>query len=332
MKFLVVGLGSMGKRRIRNLQYLKAGEILGFDLRADRRQETEEKYGIKTYADFDKAMGENPDALIVSTPPGKHTEYCMAAARADKHFFAEEDVSSEGMDELIGLCRSKDIVAAPSCSMRFHPAVRTLKDLVDSRAIGEVLAFTYHSGQYLPDWHTYEDYRAYYVSQRETGACREIVPFELEWITWTLGEIKKIFCMKSKLSSLQADIDDVYQLILEFQSGVLGSMLVDVISRFPYRVLKLLSEEGVIVWDWSTRSIELFSAHNREWKEYSIDEGTPEKGYVWGEKMYIDEMAHFIRAIKGEEQYIASFEEYKRVLELLYAAELSAESGRQVIL
>ena len=43
MKFLVIGLGSMGKRRVRNLQYLKAGEIIGFDLREDRCQETEKK-------------------------------------------------------------------------------------------------------------------------------------------------------------------------------------------------------------------------------------------------------------------------------------------------
>lgn len=43
MNFLVVGLGSMGKRRIRNLQYLKAGEIIGFDLREDRCQEARKK-------------------------------------------------------------------------------------------------------------------------------------------------------------------------------------------------------------------------------------------------------------------------------------------------
>lgn len=46
MKFLVVGLGSIGKRRIRNLQYIDAGEIIGFDLRADRCDETKEKFGI----------------------------------------------------------------------------------------------------------------------------------------------------------------------------------------------------------------------------------------------------------------------------------------------
>ena len=43
MKFLVIGLGSMGKRRVRNLLANGEKSIFGFDLREDRRKETEEK-------------------------------------------------------------------------------------------------------------------------------------------------------------------------------------------------------------------------------------------------------------------------------------------------
>ena len=78
MRFLIVGLGSMGKRRIRNLKYLKAGEIIGFDTMEVRRKEAEEKYGIKTFDDFDKAMKEQPDAFIISTPPVSTRPNCCA--------------------------------------------------------------------------------------------------------------------------------------------------------------------------------------------------------------------------------------------------------------
>ena len=82
MKFLIVGLGSMGKRRVRNLSFLKAGEIVGFDPREDRRQEAAEKYCIRTVGDFGQAMSERPDALIISTPPDLHMPYMQAAAEA----------------------------------------------------------------------------------------------------------------------------------------------------------------------------------------------------------------------------------------------------------
>ena len=40
LKIIVVGLGSMGKRRIRNLLKLGYCDIIGFDPRNDRRKET----------------------------------------------------------------------------------------------------------------------------------------------------------------------------------------------------------------------------------------------------------------------------------------------------
>jgi len=55
MKFLVIGLGSMGKRRVRNLQALGMENIIGFDPRADRRAEAAEKYGIPVFASLDAA-------------------------------------------------------------------------------------------------------------------------------------------------------------------------------------------------------------------------------------------------------------------------------------
>ena len=52
MKFLIVGLGSMGKRRIRCFKNLGFENIIGFDLKESRRKEAEEKYGINTISDI----------------------------------------------------------------------------------------------------------------------------------------------------------------------------------------------------------------------------------------------------------------------------------------
>ena len=326
MRFLVVGLGSMGKRRIRNLQYLRAGEILGFDLRTDRREEAEKKYGIKTFGDFEKAMGENPDALVISTPPNLHMKYAIIAAQRNKHFFTEASVVDEGMDKLIKICRGKKIVAAPSCTMRFHPSIKLLKNLIDKGIIGKILTFTYHSGQYLPDWHPWEDYRKFYVSRKATGAAREIVSFELVWLTWVLGDIGAVSCFKGKLTKLEADIDDAYQLIMKFKSGVLGHMLVDVISRVPYRTCKFFSEEGIIVWEWGEKT-RVYTAKTKSWKEYVEKRGTVVKGYSdkIKEEPYIEEMRNFIDAIKGKKKYPYTFEEDRRILNTLYTAERSSD-------
>jgi len=327
MKFLVIGLGSIGKRRIRNLQYLKAGEIIGFDMREDRCKETEKKYKIKTFKVFEEAILKNPDIFIISTPPDRHIEYALIAAKSNKHFFVEVGLSTEGIDELITLCKDKSIVAAVSCSMRFHPAVQIIKKLVEKKEIGKVLAFTHHCGHYLANWHTYEDYRSFYAGKRETGGARDMVPFELDWITWILGKIKIVSCIKDKLTNLDVDIDDTYSLLVSLENKILGSILIDVISKVPYRVIKLIGEEGVIIWDQSKRNVEIFTSYNKKWRKEPVEEGTIEKGYVTGEKMYIEEMECFIKAIKGKIKWMRSFLDEKEMLEVLYKIEESAEKG-----
>jgi predicted dehydrogenase len=330
MKVLIVGLGSMGKRRIRNLRHLGVGEIIGTDVREDRRAEVEEKYNVKTFESFELAMREDPQALVISTPPDLHMKYAIEAARSNKHFFTEASVVDDGMDELLQLLENKNIVAAPSCTMRFHPAVKKIRELVLGGSVGRPLAFTYHSGQYLPDWHPWEDYRKFYVARKETGAAREIVPFELVWLTWVFGEIETISCFKGKLSSLDVEIDDVYQLILKFKMGVLGHLLVDVVARDPVRYFRLLTEDGVIEWNRSTNFVRMFEADSKKWREYPAYEGKPEKGYLAGEDMYIKEMQHFLWAIEGKIKYPYTFEEDKKILSLLYNAERSSDMGKHV--
>jgi predicted dehydrogenase len=333
MKLLIIGLGSMGKRRIRNLQYLKAGTIVGFDTREDRTKEVEEKYNIRTFTNFDNAMKEDPDALIISTPPDLHTKYARIAAENNKHFFTEASVVVEGMDELINLCRRKEIVAAPSCTMRFNSSIQKIKKIVDNGKIGKPLAFTYHSGQYLPDWHPWEDYRKFYVAKRETGAAREIVPFELVWLTWVFGNIETISCLNGRTSILDIDIDDIYQIIMRFKSGVFGHMQIDVVSRVADRSCKVFGEKGVIFWNWGEK-VKVYNEGDKQWRSYYEKGGTTVEGYTEKikEEPYIEEMDSFIKAIRKEKAYPYTLEEDRSVLEVLYAAERSSGNGTHILI
>lgn len=332
MKFLIVGLGSMGKRRIRNLQYLDAGDIIGFDIRADRNQEATERYGVLTFPTFDEAVAQDPDAMIICTPPDQHISYALIAAEYDKHFFVEASVVDDGLDELLVACEGKSIVAAPSCTMRFHPSVRTIKDLIADKAVGRVLCFTYHWGQYLPDWHPWEDYRSFYASKPKTGGCRETIPFELVWLTWVLGPLEAVSCFRGKVSQLDVDIDDVYQVLLHFSCGALGHLMADVLSRVPHHDVRFITEEGEISWNFLEGLVRMFSARDGQWREYPEPAPIRVPGYIAPENYYIEEMRHFLAALKGEEQYMYSFAEDKQILNLLDAVERSSDTGTHVYL
>ena len=327
LKVLVVGLGSMGKRRVRNLQYLGQKDVLGFDPREDRRDEAKEKYKIQTFSDIENAIKEErPNAMVISTPPDLHMKYAKIALQNKIHFFTEANVVQDEMSEVIDMLKKSEKIGLPSCTMRYHPIVKEIRKILEKNIIGKPLSFQYHSGQYLPDWHPWEDYRKFYVSKKETGACREIVPFELAWLIDIFGDIKSVSGRKAKVSNLEVDIDDIYNILLEFSNGMEALMTVDVIARFPFRQIKILGEDGVIVADWSAKNIR-YCTKEKEWIENKVDDGIIEENYIHGEGPYIEEMNTFLKSIQKEISQPYTFEEDLKILKILESIEKSSNEG-----
>lgn len=334
MNFLVVGLGSMGKRRIRCLQTLGFANIFGFDLREDRRTEAHEKYGIKTFSDINNALTEaKPAVLIISVPPNIHHVYMKIAIENKIHFFVEASVVDTDMDNIKKSLRSVDIVAAPSSTMTFHPAISQIMKIVKSGELGAISNIIFHSGQYLPDWHTYEKVSDYYVSNPATGGAREIVPFELTWLTHLLGFPKRVCGNVRKTVNIEGaeKIDDTYNFLLDYET-FLASITIDVVSRSATRRLLINGDKKQLVWDWNQKNIQIYDPANGQWQTIEYQMMNAEAGYNpnIGENMYIDELKTFIKAIKDKTPFINTMENDHNVLKLLYAVERSDKTKQHV--
>lgn len=333
MKFLIVGLGSMGKRRVRNLQALGHADVAGFDLREDRRQESTEKYGIRTFNGFDAAVSVfKPDALVISTAPEHHMSYAWSGFERGLSCFIEASVVEVEKIRALSLAvAGKGIVMAPSCTMRYYPGPKLVKELLQRGVIGRPLNFNYQTGQYLPDWHPWERIEDFYVSHRATGGCREIVPFELTWLDDVFGASEPLACVKSKLTDLNADIDDIYHCLLRYPGGVLANVTVEVISRpQATRELRVLGTEGELVFSVDENCIRTSSLANREWTRIDLGGGTVEAGYINPEEPYISEMADFVAAVASRDpaRFPNSLDDDVRVLESLQRLEQLAESTK----
>ena len=334
MKVLVCGLGSMGTRRVRNLSELGGMDLAGFDLDAARRESAVGKYAITAFASLEQAVEQfRPDAVVVSTPPDSHMPIATRVVRQGKHVFCEAGTTTHGMAELIRLVEETDVVAVPSCTMRFQPSIKRMKEIIDSGAIGRVLAYTHHCGQYLPDWHPYEDYRTFYVSQRETGACREMVPFELTWLNWLMdGQAELVTALKGKISNLECDIDDIYQVLLRYRSGAMCHLMIDVVDRAGGRATRILGETGTLEWSTAAKELRHYDAPTQAWSKYPEPVAVVEAGYsdMSAEGMYVEEMAAFVAACQGERRYPHTFAEDLSILNTLVASEQATLSSSYV--
>ena len=276
-KFLVVGLGSMGKRRIRNLKALGFDEIAGFDLRQDRLDESITQYQIKGFKSFDEALNSfNPSAVIISTSPKYHMDYAFRCEELKLPTFIEASVTdAEKVLSLAQESMQSGVVIAPSCTMLFFPGPKKIKDLLSSGTIGKVLNINYHTGQFLPDWHPWEDISEFYVSNPETGGAREIVPFELTWLVDLLGKPISLSCVKEKLSDMDAPIDDIYHCMLRFPANVLCNLTVEVLSRpKATRELRIIGSKGLLLWNDEDNVVRWCTSDDNNWKRFNLDRGT----------------------------------------------------------
>ncbi len=322
MKALQIGLGSMGKRRIRNLLSLGITDITGFDKREDRRKEAEEKYNIKTTGEIGTELLSENDIYIISTPPDWHNEYMKYAVKFGKPAFVEASVIKKGLQEIVETAAENGTLIAPSCTFRFHPGVKMIKDIVLGGKYGKICNFTYIMGQYLPDWHPWENIKDFYVGKKETSASREMVPFELTWLLDVTGNPEEVFSFYGSTHNMGVDIDDTYNVNFRFKD-FLGTLIVDVVSRFATRSLIMNLEKAQIRWNWEEKTIKLYDAESKSWEHFNLEEGHAEAGYNRNiaEEMYIDEMRAFVESAKGGNPFPNTLADDIDVLDILEKAE-----------
>ena len=335
----VIGLGSMGKRRTGILrQNHPTSPVAAYDPSAERRADAEQRFGIETFDSPEKLYDWKPEAAIISTPPLLHTSYAHALAQRDIPFMVEASVVDDGLADLITELEERGVVGVPSCTMRFHPGIRMLRKLLlDQCVIGDLssrCAFHYHMGQFLPDWHPHEHVGSFYVGARETSGTREMVCFENVWLSWLFGMPVDVAAQVGKLTEIDADIEDIFQLLINYDSGTLGTMQIDVISRVPYRSLRIVTEDGVLEWSARENLLRHYDGASGDWTVHSeVADEDYRGGNFSGEEMYAHEIDAFFAEADGERgAFPFDFRSDRVILSLLRGALSSADSGQRVTL
>ena len=336
LNILVIGLGSMGKRRIRCLKLLGVKNIYGYELRKDRISEAASKYNIKIIRNLNH-IKENYiiHGVIISTPPDKHMEYMNWALENSIHMMIEASVIIDGLSNFLDKSKDKEIAVCPSCTMSFHPAIKKIKEVIETGKLGKVSNLLHHMGHYLPYWHKYEHVSDYYVSKRETGAAREIVPFELTWLIDLIGLPKSVFCKHKKSIHIDGaeNIDDTYNILFDYDDKM-AIISVDVVSRQCTRSLEIVGSLGHLKWRWELDAIELYFNDEDEATFINYEQTPSAPGYNSNisEQMYVEEIDSFLSHIKGTGIFPNTLKKDIEILNLLKCAEQSQSLSREIII
>lgn len=324
MRAIVVGLGSMGRRRIRLLKKISPEyEIYGVDSKSDRCKQAEKELGIETRTNLEDALEElNPDCAIISTSPLSHAAIINICLKSGCHVFTEINLVSDGYEENIVLAKEKNKTLFLSSTFLYRDEIQYIEKRVEQQ--DSRVNYIYHIGQYLPDWHPWENFQDYFIGDKRTNGCREIMAIELPWITKVFGNVKSVSVLKSKNTDLKIDYADNYLIQIMHENGVKGMLAVDVVSRKAVRNLEIYGENLYLSWKGTPDSLEEYDIEQKKNKSINLySEVEQREGYAAFviENAYENELRAFIGEMNGENVSRHSFREDFAILELINSIE-----------
>lgn len=320
INIVVIGLGSMGRRRIRLMkQNMKDIFIIGIDEREDRRNEVSQLYGIKVYCSLRDALSEQRIlAAFISTSPLSHGALIRECLEYNLHVFTELNLVQDQYEQNMALASLQNKVLFLSSTFLYRKEIEYMIDKVHS--VQGIIHYNYHVGQYLPDWHPWEKYSDFFVGNKKTSGCREIFAIEFPWLLECFGEVKSFAVKRSKVTSLSIDYPDGYLVLLEHHSGHKGVLSVDIASRKAVRNLEIYGESIYLKWDGTPNGLYNYNIEQKcEELQKLYDDVNCISGYSQQivENAYYKEIENFFHVIEGKEEPRYSFYKDKKTLDLI---------------
>ena len=327
MKWLIVGLGSIGRRHLRNLLKMGQKDILLYRTHQSTLPD-DELANIPYATDLQQALSHQPDAVIIANPTALHLDAAIPAAQAGCHLLIEKPVAAK-LDKQVEVFKNAvemtGIKTLVAFQFRFHPVLIKIKALLDQGAIGRPLTFRAHWGEFLPDWHPWEDYRLGYAARKELGGgVVNTLSHPLDYVRWLFGEVEAVFAYTDKVSDLDLDVEDLAEITLRFSNGVVGSVHLNFLQQPPAHCLEINGTGGHIRWDNETGIARVFSVNENDWITIA-----PPSGFERND-LFMAELAHFIDVINGDEESRCDIDDGIQSLVLTSAVHESAGMGMMV--
>jgi len=199
--------------------------------------------------------------------------------------------------------------------LRFHPCLLKMHQWIKDETIGKVVSLRSVWGEFLPDWHPWEDYRSTYAAQKNMGGGPALtLSHELDIAIWFLGKVKNVISLKNYNSNLEIDTEHSIDILLSFFNGSTGNIHLDYLQKPPKRLTEIVGTEGRIEFDYYANKAILFTHNNIIGEEFKVDNNFDRND------MFLEEMKQFINSIKSRKMSPISLEESMMSVEVALKA------------
>lgn len=330
----IIGCGYWGPNLVRNFFDLPGVNVVAVsDLKQDRLNKIRASYNtIYTTQNYEELFNMGIQALVIATPPPTHHEIAAKCLNKGISVMVEKPIAltSEDARDLCQLAAAKDLVLMVGHTFEYNPAVRALRDLMDSGDLGRI--------------HYIDTARLNLgLFQHGLNVLWDLAPHDISILLYLLRQ-NPISVSSHGMSCVLNNVHDVVYLNLLFPNDVMAHVHVSWLDPCKVRRVTVVGSKKMVVYN----DIEA----QEKLRIYDKGVDTPPRGTAQLDEVSFSyrtgditipniklmeplkqECQHFVNCVLEKKKPDTSGEEGYRVVRILEAAQRSlVDSGHQEIL
>jgi len=236
----VIGAGYWGPNLIRNFASI---DDVSLEQVADINKAALEKIkadypGVRTTLDPHELLASDVDAVCIATSAPTHYELTREALLQGKHVLCEKPLTlkSEEAQELVQLADERNLTLMVGHLMLYHPAIRKIKELIDSGKLGDLLyvnSIRVNLG----------------IARSNENVLWSLTPHDLSMILYLFDNEMPLGLSAAGQDFLTPGIEDIVFVSLFFAANRLGHVRASWLDPTKIRRLKVAGSKGMIVFD-----------------------------------------------------------------------------------
>jgi UDP-2-acetamido-3-amino-2,3-dideoxy-glucuronate N-acetyltransferase len=319
----LLGCGYWGKNLARNLHQL--GSLVWVcDPDPAILKTVKASYpGVRTARAFDRVLEDKGvKAVVIAAPAEQHHTLAKRALLSGKDVFVEKPLALrvEDAQELVELAARRKRVLMVGHILEYHPAIRKLKDLVDSGELGEI--------HYL-----YSNRLNLGKVRQEENILWSFAPHDISVILLLLGALPE-WASTAGQHYLQHQVADVTMTCLGFPGKARAHIFVSWLHPFKEQKLVVIGSRKMAVFDDVVKEGKLkIYDKGIEWKDgRPVIRQTAESTLFFPEMEPLrEELLHFLDCVKTRKTPRTDGENGLRVLRVLDACQRSLGQDGQPV-
>lgn len=250
----LIGIGSIGFRHLNNIinNFKDIEQIYVYDINQQvvyKKIKSLKNKKIILLKNKKDILKHKVNLALICTPTFSHYTDSIAFIDAGTPVFIEKPFTIK-YKECVELIKRKKNHIFIGCNMRYHPAIKKAKEIIQKKELGKIISAHAYFGHFLGNWKAKVDYRkTYHANNNLSGGILFDCIHELDYLTWLFGDVKKCFSIKNNMDVLSIESDEVAKVILQHNNGILSSVHLDYIQPVKRRGLEIIGSNGTFLWN-----------------------------------------------------------------------------------